>query len=166
MDLTKTLIVGNSGAGKSWLSERIADSLNGTWIDLDLIHWQPGGFNVARQREEAIRLAREAANHDRWVIEGIYGWLIAEIQSGATALIWLDLSEAECTNNIRQRGIRRDGNDESFAALLHWAETYRSRDGSSSYTAHARIFHEFAGQKQRLCSRDEIACFASLLGAP
>lgn len=159
MDLTKTIVIGNSGSGKSWLSERIAGSLNATWTDLDRIHWEPGGFNVARQREEAIRLARDAADGDRWVIEGIYGWLIAEIQSDATALIWLDLSETECTDNIRQRGIRRGGNDESFAALLRWAETYRSRDGSSSYIAHSRLFHEFIGARRRLGTRDEMISF-------
>lgn len=163
MDLTKTLVIGNSGSGKSWLSERLADSLNATWTDLDLIHWQPGGFNVARQRDEAIELAHEAANADRWVIEGIYGWLVAEIQSNAKALIWLDLIEAECTDNIRKRGIRRDGSDASFEALLRWAETYRSRDGSSSYTAHSRIFQEFSGTKRRLGSRAEIESFASLV---
>jgi len=161
MDLTKTLVIGNSGSGKSWLSERIANHLKATWVDLDLIHWlpDPERYNAGRRREDAIRLAREAANGSRWVIEGIYGWLIREIQSDATALIWIDLSETERTGNIRQRGIRRNGTDKSFAALLRWAETYRTRDDSGSYTAHARIFHEFTGIKKHRGSRDEIASF-------
>lgn len=56
MDFTRTLVIGNSGSGKSWLSERLADSLDATWTDLDLIHWQSGGFNVARQRTRQFSL--------------------------------------------------------------------------------------------------------------
>jgi adenylate kinase family enzyme len=160
MDLTKTLVIGNSGSGKSWLSEHIANHLNATWVDLDLIHWYPGGYNVARRRENAIQLARKAANAERGVIEGIYGWLVCEVQSNATALIWLCPDEAECAVNIRQRGIRRGGDEQSFAALLRWAETYRVREGSSSHAAHELIFNGFAGTKICLRDRDEITNFA------
>ena len=161
MDLTKTLVIGNSGSGKSWLSERIANHLNAAWVDLDLIHWHPGGYDVARPREDAIQLARKAADAERWVIEGIYGRLVGEVQSNATALVWLCLDEAECMVNIQQRGIRRGGSEESFAALLRWAETYRVREGSSSYAAHEVIFNSFARAKKCLRDRNEITNFVN-----
>ena len=49
-DLRRVVIVGNAGSGKSWLAERLAHALSVTAIDLDLIHWLPGGYNAARER--------------------------------------------------------------------------------------------------------------------
>jgi adenylate kinase family enzyme len=165
MDLSRTIIIGNSGSGKSWLAERIATRLSASYVDLDLIHWLPGGYNVARERDDAIRLVRQAARADRWVIEGIYSSLVKEVQSDATALLWLCPDAAECISNIRERGIRRNGSPESFAALLDWAATYRSRNGSSSYIGHEATFNGYLGDKKILRSRDAVTEFARRLGA-
>ncbi|EAY71753.1 hypothetical protein BDAG_04599 [Burkholderia dolosa AU0158] len=159
MNLLRTLIVGNSGSGKSWLAERIAGRMGSTCIDLDSIHWLPGGYNVARERNEAVRLLRDAAKAERWVIEGIYGSLVDEIRTDSTALIWLCLDEGECIENIRRRGIRRGGDAASFAALLDWAATYRSRQGSSSYIGHQKLFDDYGADKQVLRSRGAISAF-------
>jgi hypothetical protein len=163
MNLSRTIIVGNSGSGKSWLAERIAGHLDAPSIDLDLVHWLPGGYNVPRERDEAIRMVRQATSADRWVVEGIYGSLISGIISDATALVWLCLDEAECVKNIRQRGVRRNGTPESLVALLGWAASYRSRHGSSSYTGHAAVFEKFAGEKTILQSRSDVRAFVEQL---
>lgn len=160
MDFSRTIILGNSGAGKSWLAEHVANHLAAPWIDLDLIHWLPGGYGTARVRDEAIRLTKEAAKADRWVIEGIYGVLANEILSEATALIWLCLDEDECMRHIRERGIRREGTVESLVALLDWTASYRSRQGSSSYAGHASVFNLFPGDKTILRSRCAVTTFA------
>ncbi|WP_230947047.1 adenylate kinase [Burkholderia territorii] len=159
MDLTRTIVIGNSGSGKSWLAERVADRSGAAYVDLDLIHWLPGGYGVPRERADAIRLVQRAAQADRWVIEGIYGSLVNEVLANASALVWLCIDEAECVANIRRRGIRRDGSPEAFDALLEWAATYRSRTGSSSYGAHRTIFEQFRGDKETLGSRDAVAEF-------
>jgi len=165
MDLLRTLIVGNSGSGKSWLAERIANRLGSLSVDLDSIHWRPGGYNVPRERNEALQLLRDAAKADRWIIEGIYGSLVNEIRNDSTALIWLCLDEAECVENIRHRGIRRGGDAVSFAALLDWASTYRSRQGPSSYIGHQKLFDEYRGDKRVLRSRDDVMAFVDHLEA-
>lgn len=85
---------------------------------MDSIHWLPGGYNATRERDDAVNLLRDSAKGDRWVIEGIYGSLVQEIRADSTPLIWLNLDEAECVDNIRQRGIRRGGDASSFAAGL------------------------------------------------
>ncbi|MCY0386703.1 adenylate kinase [Robbsia sp. Bb-Pol-6] len=160
MNLAKTLVIGNSGSGKSWLAERLAVLQGGTWIDLDLFNWESGGYDLARKREDVIAMARAAADAERWVIEGIYGWIVSEILPAATALVWLGIDESECVANVQRRGMRRGASAQSFESLLEWAKTYRSRSGSSSYSAHAAIFHTFTRDKVRLTTTDQVTAFA------
>jgi len=155
----RTVIVGNSGSGKSWLAVRLAQVINGAAIDLDAVHWEPGGYGRRRDAETARAMVREAAAGERWVIEGVYGWLAQEALLRATALIWLDLPEAECIANLRRRGLRGGGDEESFAALIAWAGEYRMRENANSFKGHGMLFGAFARARLRLVSREEIADF-------
>ncbi|WP_146775963.1 hypothetical protein [Burkholderia gladioli] len=91
INLTRTVVVENSGSGTSWLSEQFAILLGGAWADFALLNWEPGGYNLARKREEVISMARVAAAEECWVIEGIYGWIVSEILPAASALVWIDV---------------------------------------------------------------------------
>jgi adenylate kinase family enzyme len=158
MDLTRTLIIGNSGSGKSWLAQRLAERLQVPWTDLDRIHWLSDEHSIARPRAEALAMARIAAGQERWVIEGVYGWIASELLPRTTTLIWLSVADEVCVANNRQREIN---DDERLIALLEWAGSYRQRDDSSGYTAHQRLFEGFTGTKMRLTDRTEIAVFAT-----
>ena len=153
MNLTRTLIIGNSGSGKSWLAQRLAQQLREPWTDLDRIHWLSDEHSIPRPRAEALAMARIAADEQRWVIEGVYGWIASEILHRATALIWLSIGDKECVANIRQRETQ---DDERLVALLEWAGSYRKRDDSSGFAAHQRLFDGFCGEKIRLADRKEI----------
>jgi adenylate kinase family enzyme len=158
MDLTRTLIIGNSGSGKSWMAQRLTEQLRVPWTDLDRIHWLSDEHSIPRPRAEALAMARIAAEQERWGIEGGYGWIISEIIQRATALIWLCVDDDECIANIR----RREANDdERLVAMLEWAGSYRARDDSSGFAAHQRLFEGFTGSKVRLHDRVEIAGFAT-----
>ncbi|WP_137804838.1 adenylate kinase [Pseudomonas sp. G(2018)] len=161
MDLTRTLIIGNSGSGKSWLAERLAAHLKVPCVDLDSIHWLSDEHSIARPRGEALGMARIAASEERWVIEGVYDWIISELLPRATALIWLSVEDEECVANIRQREAERGEDDELLIALLNWSGSYRARDGASGFAAHQRLFDEFGGSKCQLMNLTEIAAFAS-----
>ncbi|MHC8355686.1 P-loop NTPase family protein [Pseudomonas sp. LB3P81] len=161
MNLARTLIIGNSGSGKSWLAERLAGQLQVPWVDLDTLYWLSDEHSIARPRAEALGMARIAADEERWVIEGIYGWIVSELIHRTTALIWLSVEDEECVANIRQREVNRSEQDELLIALLGWASSYRTRDGSSGFAAHQRLFEGFAGSKIKLMNRSEITAFAN-----
>lgn len=107
-DFSRTLIIGNSGSGKSRLAARLSGALAAPAIDLDDIHWEPGGFQTARDAVISIDMTRLAAAEDGWIIEGVYGWLAREAAPRATALLWLDLPVEECFANLQRRGSRGD----------------------------------------------------------
>jgi adenylate kinase family enzyme len=160
MNLTRTLIIGNSGAGKSWLAERLAAQLKAPWIDLDLIYWVSDEHSIARPHAAALGIARVAADEDEWVIEGVYGWIVRELIHRATALIWLCVDDERCVANIRQREQRPD-DDELLKALLEWAGSYRMREDASGFTVHRQLFATFTGSKIKLMDRGEISAFAN-----
>ena len=155
----RTLILGNSGSGKSWLAFKIAEALGCKAVDLDTIHWEPGGYGVVRDKQVAIDMVHQEASGPAWVIEGVFGWLAQEALPRAMALIWLDLPISQCLDNIRQRGLRRGGDAASFEALLDWAADYDGRQTSSSHAGHTRMFTAFPGRKLRLLSRDDVRRF-------
>jgi len=106
-------------------------------------------------------MARVAASEERWVIEGVYGWIASELLPRATALIWLSVEDEDCVANIRQREAGRDEDDLLLIALLDWAGSYRKREGSSGFAAHQRLFEDFTGSRIQLTNRVQITSFAT-----
>ena len=155
----RSLIIGNSGSGKTTLARAVSDHLQFPLISLDHIHWEEGGFARRRDEQVARRLTREAAGADRWVMEGVYGWLADEAMPRVQSLLWLDLSWAECRAGL----LERKSGQPFDAEMMLWAEQYWTRDTSSSFAGHQRIYDGFAGDKLRFRSRDEVAAFIARL---
>jgi len=55
--IQRTVIIGNSGAGKSALAESLAASIHVPVIDLDLLNWEGNGYG--RKRDERCRTAND-----------------------------------------------------------------------------------------------------------
>nr|WP_246729199.1 hypothetical protein [Rhizobium leguminosarum] len=71
----RMLIMGNGGAGKTWLASRVGEQLHHPVVHLDDMHWEPGRYGIARDRALRDEMVKEAAEGDAWVMEGVYGQL-------------------------------------------------------------------------------------------
>lgn len=158
-DLNRVLIFGNGGSGKTWLANKLGRGLQRAVIHLDDLRWEPGNYGVARDNQLVVNEAMDAATADRWLMEGVYGWLAKAVLPRATKLIWIDLPEAECIANVKARGIQGGGSQTAFDELIKWISEYRIRSNSTCFAAHSQLFEAFAGQKTLLKSRAEIRAF-------
>ncbi len=127
-------------------------------LNLDGVHWDNEHFNHKRDEDVARRMTAEAAAQERWIIEGVYGWLAAVALPRATALIWLDMPWDYCRSGLLVRGAWRGIDEAAFQEFLAWAEAYySSRTTSSSLVGHARLFddrgQEMAPAKPRRSAR-------------
>ena len=151
----RTLIIGNSGSGKSSLAEGLGELVGAPIFDLDLIHWKDKGVGSKEDENSARQKVASLAATERWVIEGVYGWLAEVAVPRATALIWLDLSWDVCREGLLARGQRRGGTEAAFAELLKWAAAYWDRQTPTSFKGHQRLFETFTAAKLRIRAREE-----------
>ena len=170
--IQRTVIIGNSGAGKSALAENLAASIHVPVIDLDLLNWEGNGYGRKRDEDAARRMTLEVSTQPLWIIEGVYGWLAEVALLRATALIWLDFPWSLCRAGLLARSPRRGATDQDTVELLKWAETYWNRQTPSSFAGHSRMFANFASTKFRLETREQAttlladlrACMIALKG--
>lgn len=151
----RVVLIGNSGAGKSTLGDAVAGYARCERIDLDRIHWDSHTFSTKRDPEEARQMTCAASQAQRWVIDGVYGWLAQEALARATALVWLNLPWQECEARILQRGPWRYAPEGAFEALIDWARDYDSHETSTSKRGHRNLFEFFVGEKLEIRSRAE-----------
>jgi adenylate kinase family enzyme len=151
----RTLVIGNSGSGKSRLAEGIGALIHAPIFDLDLIHWKDNGFGPKEDEEVARHKVASLAATERWVIEGVYGSLAEVVIPRATALVWLDLPWEVCRESLLARGQRRGGTEADFSELLKWAEAYWDRQTPTSFKGHRCLFDGFSAAKLRIQARKE-----------
>lgn len=125
----RTLIIGNSGSGKSALSDRLNTLTLVPVVDLDLLHWEGDVYGPKRDEEVARHMVREIASRELWIMEGVYGWLAEVAVPRATSLILVGFSLDPLSCWItrsrfasRRNGARRHGSSEMGRTLLGAAD--------------------------------------------
>jgi adenylate kinase family enzyme len=69
----RTVIIGNSGSGKTWLARRLAKKQAIEVTHPDEIFWLPGGFNIKREESEVSLLIESVRHAENWIVEGVFG---------------------------------------------------------------------------------------------
>lgn len=82
------MIVGQPGAGKTWLALRLADVTGLTVTHVDRLHWLPGWR--ARPETEKRRMIEDAVAADAWIIEGRHAPSYATRLGRADCVVWID----------------------------------------------------------------------------
>lgn len=144
-DLSRTVIIGTSCAGKSTLAKKLSQTLDAPHIELDALHWLPDW--VERPDEELHALAEQALRTDRWIVDGNYRQLRSLVWPRAMAIVWLNYSFATVFSRAVRRTLRRSlrrepiysGNRESLRRALF------SRDSILLWvlTSHGRLRREY-----------------------
>jgi adenylate kinase family enzyme len=164
----RTVVVGNSGSGKTWLARRLAEKVGSSVVHLDEIFWLPSGFNEKRDPSDVSRLIDVRRAEEQWIVEGVYGNLAKQFLPSALTLVWLDLPWSVCKQRLELRGseskahMEREQSVQGLQELIHWAEDYWSRHGASSQAAHLALFETFQGQRFRLGSETQVREYLSV----
>ncbi|HEY9467245.1 MAG TPA: hypothetical protein VIR54_29335 [Vicinamibacterales bacterium] len=162
-------IVGNSGSGKSTLAGEIAAGKNAAeaaqkpaahpiaTLDLDTVAWEPGKVALGRSPEAAAAdVTAFCSTHDRWVVEGCYGALVAQTFAYSPILLFIDPGLEPCLTNCRNRAwephkyASKAEQDEKLEFLLSWVRGYYTRVDNLSWRAHQTLFESYRGLKLRL----------------
>ncbi|HZJ67895.1 MAG TPA: hypothetical protein VFD36_30535 [Kofleriaceae bacterium] len=164
----RTVVLGNSGTGKSTLAARLARTGALPHLDLDTLAWLP---IAPPQRRPIADSARDIAAFmdasDRWVIEGCYADLLEVALPHTTRLVFLNPGVAACIANARARPwephkyASKEAQDANLDLLIGWIQDYERRRDEFSLTAHRALFDRFTGDKHELTSREAIAAFAA-----
>lgn len=121
---SRIVIVGTTGSGKTTLAQRISEKYGLKRIELDSIQWLPDWREI--EKKEFVRLASQAVEAERWVVDGNYRIVRDLIWSKAETVVWLDYSFPRTFWQLFSRSIHRlvtrkelwAGNRESWALFF------------------------------------------------
>ena len=163
----RTVIIGNSGSGKTWLARQLGSQLGVPVVHLDEIFWLPGGFDAKRDPAQVSQIISREKAATTWIVEGVYGDLASEFLTAAQTLIWLDLPWPVCKLRLEARGseskshLNHAQTEGGLKALIAWAEGYSSRQGSGGRALHASLFELFLGERHQFESEDQVLAFVT-----
>jgi adenylate kinase family enzyme len=134
--VSRIVVIGMSGAGKTTLARKLAAQLGTTHIELDSLHWDRDW--TPRPLDRFRALAAEAVAAERWVADGNYSSVRDVVWPRATTIIWLNLPFRVVFGRVLARSLRRaftgetlwQGNRESLTrtffsreSILWWVIT-------------------------------------------
>lgn len=162
-----TIIIGNSGSGKTWLAKRLSTIFTAPVVHLDDLFWEPGGFDNKRSPHEVELLILQSKDRAPWIAEGVFGELASRYLDAAELLVWLDIEWPFCKKRLERRGseskrhLGRDQSEEGLRKLLEWASHYYDRYDLRSYEGHREMLEKFLGNKAHLKFETDVNKFVA-----
>ena len=145
--MSRIVIKGTSGVGKSTLGAELARRLGVTFIELDALHHGPNWSEpTAEEFTARVRAALDAAP-DGWVIDGNYDSKLGETVLGvADTIVWLDFPLWVTFPRLWRRTIYRlrnnvelwNGNREA------WRDHFASRQSLFIWSVRSHFRHRRA----------------------
>ncbi len=123
----RVVVVGTSGAGKTWMAKRIACALGLPCIELDRLHWERNweALSATNPDEFVRRVGAAISASDSWVSDGNYAMVRDLIWRRATHLVWLDYARSVVMYRVIKRSVARALDQEELWAgnrenWRHW----------------------------------------------
>lgn len=134
----KIHIIGASGSGKTYLSNKLAKEYNIPHFDLDDIQWnnQFGTYGIKNSPQKRNEELNAILEKDNWIIEGVYYAWCEKCFADADKIILLETSITTCKWRVIRRFIKRKLGREkrkketikSLMSLLNWMNKYHRED--------------------------------------
>ena len=99
----RVLVAGASGAGKTTLARRIADTLDVPHTEIDALFHGPGWVPRASFMDDVGELLAQLT----WVTEWQYDGARPMLAAAADTMLWLDLPRPLVTSRVVRRTVRR-----------------------------------------------------------
>lgn len=122
MTLTRVVILGRGGAGKSALARRLGEITGLRVVEIDKVFWQPG--LAAMPRDQWVAVQQKLVAENEWILDGDLGpYDAVEVRlRAADTVIFLDFSLVRCA----WRAFRRSRERADFWLWL-WQYRRKSR---------------------------------------
>jgi len=164
--MQRVLVVGANGAGKTWLAQRLSETLNLPCVNNDALalghDWSYRAKDVVRQAQASV------VAKDGWVFEGGPSLVRPDVLARTQAVIWLDLPAGLRLWRILRRSVQYTGRTrpELPEGNVEWPGRRQFRFGFKAWAndAHVRARIEdglaaFNGPVVRLKTRAAVRQF-------
>ena len=102
--MKKIIVIGSSGAGKTYLSKRLSNSLNIGLTHIDKVYWGPEWTEPTKE-EWTTRLTEMIAG-ESWIIDGNYTNTLDMRLGACDTVIFLDIRRTLCIWRVIRRTLR------------------------------------------------------------